>query len=621
MIVFFDKQRSNLTIKIKKMFKPLGIIFVILLVLIGIPAISVYASYKKTANEAKVAYDAVKSQDIDKLSSQLPKLKESLEQTKTRLRLFVYLKPIPVLGSYYNDGQRFVNVGINAIDASQVVVEILKPHADELGIRAQSTPTSADAGKRLPVLVKVFETLLPQIEKIAPDLTAMRQDMDKISPNRYFDIGSVKLRSDIKTAKNLINQAENLVTTSRPAIEVFPQIMGADSPKTYLVLFQNDKELRPSGGFLTAYTFLTLDKGELKTSGSDDIYHLDETIDRVCLRKICNLKPPAPIVKYLPEPTGKQKQAIESRDSNISPDWQSASKEFERFYAIAGGRQIDGIIAVDTFLVQDLLEVVGEIKVAGYNQEFNKDNIVQELLGYANVVFAGQPGRKAFLGDVMNSIFTAMLQSPREKLIPLFEVLIGSLNEKHVLLYFHDQKAQNSAEHFSWAGRIKDYDGDYLHINDANFAGGKSNLFVTSEVKQEIDIASDGTVTKTVTINYKNPQKYDTRLNPGLRDWVRLFVPKGSQLVSAEGSQTQVVASEDLGKTVFEGFHIVRPQGASRLIFKYTLPFKVQKGSEYRLLIQKQPGTEGPRHTIDAKGRKVDKPFELTTDKEIKFKV
>ena len=619
MIVFFRK-KENSQRRLPKFVPRVLVVLVVLVIIFAYPAFRIYSFYRQTAAAARIAVNAVRSQDIDALAAQIEPIRQNLTRTRNNLRFFVFVKPVPFLGSYYNDGQHLINAGFEALDATQILVDTLKPHADELGLRG-TNQAQLEAGKRLPILVKVLEKLIPELDKFSPKLAKMREEVDQISPSRYPQIGPIRLKSQIKTAKDLIDSADQVISKSRPALEVLPQVLGSPSPKTYLVLFQNDKELRPSGGFLTAYTYITIDKGNLTTTGSDDIYSLDERIDKICLKKICNLTPPTAIVKYLPEPTGKPKQAIESRDSNISPDWQVAAREFERFYAIAGGKAIDGIIAVDTELVRSLLAVIGEIKVAGYQTEFNKDNIVNELLGYANVVFAGQPGRKAFLGDVMNTIFQTILQSPKEKLFSIGEVLVRSLNEKHVLLYLHEPKAQVAAESFNWAGRVKDYDGDYLLIVDSNFAGGKSNLFIEEVVSQKIEVVSDGTITKTVSILYKNPEKYHQRLNPGYRDWMRIFVPKGSQLVSAEGSQTQVVASEDLGKTVFEAFHTVRPEGSSRLTFKYTLPFKAKKGAQYSLLIQKQPGTPGFEYNVETNSKKVEKGFKLTIDKELQFKI
>ena len=175
----------------------------------------------------------------------------------------------------------------------------------------------------------------------------------------------------------------------------------------------------------------------------------------------------------------------------------------------------------------------------------------------------------------------------------------------------------------------KEYDADYLHLNDCNFAGAKSNMFIEQSVLQKIDIDGSGKVTKTVTVDYKNPapasncnlEAGELCLNGMYRDWVRLYVPQGSKLLSINGSEVQAITYDELGKTVFEAFYgntsPLRPQGKAQLVFKYELPFTVDKNQPYRMLIQKQPGTKDHEYTINIAGK--EEIFNLSTDHELKL--
>jgi len=167
----------------------------------------------------------------------------------------------------------------------------------------------------------------------------------------------------------------------------------------------------------------------------------------------------------------------------------------------------------------------------------------------------------------------------------------------------------------NWTGEIKNFDGDYLHINDSNFAGGKSNIYVDQTVTQEINI-KNGKVTKKIAIEYKNPQPFNTWLNGINRDYVRFYVPNGSKLLSSKGSEVPVTTIEDLGKTVYEAFIQVRPQNSRKLEVEYELPYNPD--GKYNLLIQKQPGAKDFHYIIKINGsQKAD--FKLDTDKEFKF--
>jgi len=98
-----------------------------------------------------------------------------------------------------------------------------------------------------------------------------------------------------------------------------------------------------------------------------------------------------------------------------------------------------------------------------------------------------------------------------------------------------------------------------------------------------------------------------------LRDWFRIYVPQGSQLISNQGSEVKMTTYDDLGKTVFDGFLTVRPQGVAKLTVSYKLPFKLAQTSLLPLMVQKQPGTDDSAYTITVGGKTVEQ-FNLSSD-------
>jgi hypothetical protein len=391
-----------------------------------------------------------------------------------------------------------------------------------------------------------------------------------------------------------------------------------------MILFQNDKELRSTGGFITAFAIIRMEKGKIVVESSDDIYKLDDA-------KTKRVSAPTPILKFLPLVS-----YWNLRDANISPDFYVSMQNFEELYnSVSQKVKLTGIIAIDTQFLVKVMDVLGAIPV--YQTEFstkiipqcNCPQVIYELESYADKPVGYAKGaRKDIIGALMNSIMhKALSSSPKLYWGPLFQAGINALNEKHVLVYLKNENAQKAVEALNIGGRIREFEGDFLHINDTNFAGAKSNMYVKEEVEQKIEIASDGSVTKTITIDYKNPQPpSDCNLEHGqlclnglLRNWVRVYVPKGSSLIEAKGSEIKMTSGEDLGKTVFEGFITVRPLGSSQLQVKYQLPNKIDTKKAYSLLIQKQPGTEGHENSVFVNGKKVEQ-FKLTSDKEMKFK-
>jgi hypothetical protein len=476
-----------------------------------------------------------------------------------------------------------------------------------------------------------MDKITPRIDVVADKLNLVRIEIDQINPNRYPEnFAGKKVKSKINSFKNAVDQGTKAVSDARPVLKILPRLLGEPEPKKYLILFQNDAELRATGGFITAYAIVRLEHGKMFVEEADDIYKLDETLTQ-------KTPAPDPIKKYL----GQTKDGIpfvpywNLRDTNLSPDFKESMLAFENIYKYSRDKKsIEGIIAIDTQVLARTMNILGEIPAYGTTfsgktvPECNCPQVVYELERIATTKTGYiREGRKDVIGVLMNAIVQkALSSSPKEYWGPLFQTGFELLSEKHILVYMHNEDAQQALESLDWAGRIKSYEGDYFHLNDTNFAGAKSNLFVSQTVDQKIEIGEGGIVTKTVTVNYKNPfsasncneeAKEVFCLNGLYRDWVRLYVPQGSKLIEVMGSQIKSEPKEELGKTYFEARIDVYPQGTGKIIFKYTLPIKVK--GEYTLLIQKQPGKVGDDYSVTINGK--SKKFKLTTDLEIKEKI
>lgn len=610
------------------------IVFVVAIIFIVLPLKRTYAIAQEAITLGKEAKTAATNQDLVLTGEKLTALDTKLAELKSSYQTSALLNIIPFVGAYYRDGLHGINASIEFVKAGQIAVAEITPYSDLLGLtKGESSFVNQPADKRIETAVKTFEKVTPKLTDIGTRLEVAKKEIDQINPNRYpAKIKDTVVRARIQEAQTTTSEGITMFISAKPLLEILPSLLGEPTPKRYLILFQNDKELRATGGFITAYAIFKVDKGKFIVETSDDIYKLDE-------RQIKRLPAPPAITKYF-----KGSLYGYLRDSNLSPDFNVSMKKFEDIYNnnIHGAEKYDGIIALDTNVLVEAIRVLdGEIFIPEYNTKFTIKpdprcdgcpNVVYELEDYSGSIVGYVRAQRK---DIISRLMLALMQkslgvSPGQYWGPLMQTFFKQIQEKHIVAFMHEEKAQSAMESLNFAGRISDYEGDYLHINDVNFGGAKSNMFVKHAVKQEIEVSGDGTVTKTLTIDYKNPSKASNCnlavegglcLNAPLRNWLRVYVPKGSKLIEFKGAEAEGIkptTNEDLGKTVFEGFLIVRPEGAARVTLKYELPFKA-KGI-YNMLIQKQPGTEGHEYTTILKGREADK-FNLTTDREFRYKI
>ncbi len=599
---------------------PRLLVFLLILILATLlPGLFCYLGLKEATSHGSALVAAYKSQDFDKLQQEVGSVKVGLQKANFSLNFLFWLKIIPILGGYYSDTQGFIGAGAEELTALGDLLSNLEPDKVDLGF--DGNPKKGP--DRITQVVKILNKSLPLLDKVSGNLQKAAELVKNIDTNKYPDTFKGKqIKKNLEVAKNFILGAAIAVKEGRQALMITPQVLGVPTAKNYLLLFQNDKEIRATGGFMTAYATLTINNGQVSATTSDDIYRLDEKLLNVCLTKICPLSPPAPIIKYLPEVSGKPRSAWSMRDSNLSPDVATSAGEFERMYKLLGeGLPFDGIIYIDTQVVEQLIEVTGPIDVFGtkYSAEIDKrcncPNVIYELEAYAEIAAKGEKDRKAVLGVLMQQILARSVGADVEKIPQLVETIATLANHKHVMFYMHDSATQKALSNLNWVGEIKDYNGDYIHINDSNFAGGKSNLYVEQTVTQEVKKDGSG-IKKKITIEYKNSQPFGNWLNAINRDYVRFYVPKGSKLISSKGSEQEVTTIEDLGKTVFEAFVQVRPQNSRKLEIEYSVPYD-PKG-DYKILIQKQPGAKD-FHYIIKSGLSTKEDFYLDHDKEFKF--
>ena len=632
----------------KKLALPAGILMG-LLVILGImllPLGGVLAKARVVETNARGVADAFKTQDLAAAKERLAITKSAMEDLKGEYRKLKPLTFVPIVGSYVSDGEHGVNAGVAAVLAGEKAIEALEPNADLLGLSGKSRFVEGSADERIQTAVKTMSALTPKINEMAVHVDTIRKELAYIDPNRYpREIGKTVIRERIASAKTVIENAANLFVNAQPLLLNLPKMLGEPEDRTYLVLFQNDKELRPTGGFMTAYAIFRISRGKMVLIKSDDIYSLDNA-----------LRTKFPATREITT-FHKLVYNLNIRDSNLSPDFAVSMAQFEAMYDNVAGREaIDGIWAVDTHVLVEALRILGPITL--YDADFKKNRefsaeidarcdcpkAVYELEDSSSrpVGFV-RAERKALLGDLLQqTIQKALGVSPSQYWGQLFQMLISEINKKHVLSYFHEPEAQKGAESFNMAGRIitvsetatrlaytEGNGWDYLHINNSNMAGAKANMFTSQKYIKDVTISGD-TITTKLTLEYKNPypgsdcglESGGLCLNAPLRNWVRVYVPRGSKLTESRGSQspgdgkpTDMTIYDALEKTVFEGFLIVNPLGTARLDITYTSPVKSSDG-KYRLLIQKQPGTDGDEYLLKLGGRD-RKKWVLETDTEV----
>ena len=601
------------TKKFNKLTLFLVIFLVVLTVFIGWSVFNITRKAKVVLVSAKELKTAFSQNDIDLLNKKMEGFSEQYQDFEKQAKLIYWLAFIP----YVSDFKNGVEAGDYLVKAGKEAIVAITPYADLIGFKkGEVSFVEKSAEDRLQTAVLTLDKVLSKIDPISENIKQAEERIEKINPGRYpKTLGKKEIRKQIVNLKEQFKGLSSLFVDAKPLLKRIPEILGKDGKRTYLILFQNDKELRASGGFLTAYSVFIVQDGKIKIARSEDIYSLDASIAN-------HPKATEEILTY-----HKGVYDFNIRDSNLSPDFPASVDLFNSLYKKSSEKvDYDGIIALDSKILVDMLTIFGDTEASGVRFSANIDKrcdcpqVLYQLFDMIDrPVNYIKENRKGILGDLMYALFyKAIGFSPSKYWGTLAQTMFKNLQQKHILVYFVDKDLQQSVEKLNFAGRVRQYPGgDYLDVVNVNFAGAKSNLFVSTAINSQTK-GKD----KEVTISFKNPYPHsDCNLERGglclnaiLRNWIRIYVPQGSKLVEFQGSTKKVQTYDELDKTVFEGFLTVSPQGKAEVVVKYTLPDGIDTN---KFLIQKQPGTYENKLVVGVNGRKLYSGV-LDVDKEIK---
>lgn len=317
------------------------------------------------------------------------------------------------------------------------------------------------------------------------------------------------------------------------------------------------------------------------------------------VKDLLDIAPPRPLADYL----GVSKWFM--RDANWSPDWPESARKIEWFYKKenellppqnrinSAKGDFDGVIAISPEFISDLLEITGPVVIGGI--EYNSRNFV-DILQYEvekGYIKTGIPKwqRKEVIGEIAKEIKIRIFDRPISQLYRVFADIDRNLSSKDIMFYHKDPEIQSILNEYNWSGRIKDHGGDYIFVVDANMAALKTDAVIDRGMEYKVEEGANGLFSE-LNIHYSHTGDFDWKTTR-YRSYTRVYAPRGSVLISADGFSGQTETYEEHGKTVFAGFIELEPGAIKNLSLYYKLPENLAdsaKNGPYRLYVQKQAG-------------------------------
>ncbi len=472
--------------------------------------------------------------------------------------------------------------------------------------------TSATIGQALEVvnILKITAEDLSIANNIQSGIN--KPNLDKlIADTFYIYFESQKLKQNFKNQP--LTQALNPELSKILSLgNVTPRLLGYDKEKNYLLLFQNNGELRPNGGFIGSIGKLTVSQGKIISITLDDVYNPDGKLK-------AHVEPNYIIRRYI-------QPHLYLRDSNFDLDFQNSAATAALIYNLETGQKVDGVIAINFDAVKKIIAQVGPIKLPDYNKTIDENNAFDFLQNTIDdKFFPGSTAKK----DVLQSLFNQLVlsnENNRNNVFKIASIIPDLLKEKDILFAFNTNSIQSVFSANGYGGdlvdkRIVDVNTvpDFLSINEANIGVNKANIKVDHKTNYTTDLSGSqihSIVTHTI-INKNADKNY--------KAYIRIVTPLGSNLssIKIDGLSQNIVAAVTDFKT-YEARDFKAPTGLEvdnsiedgKQIFGFitnVLPAKTQDleisyqsgagvpnvaNLTYSLLLVKQPGVESYPFTL-----------------------
>jgi hypothetical protein len=495
---------------------------------------------------------------------------------------------VPILGGKLDSAARLLPLAIDASRAGML-------GSDALGVLV--TGLSDPLNSKSPgITQKDLTAIGADLAQITALFNADVTRLNQLQPSDLqLDPRLAPALAQFRTALPALRQA---LADAQAAIQLAPALIGVGKPSNYLVELLDSTELRPGGGFIGNYGILTLSGGRLDSLHVTDVDLLDRPFEFAG-----NVIPYPDAYKWF-----TTAPAWSLRDSNLDADFPTSARNGEQTYHIEGGNvDVQGVIAVTPWVIQQALGITGPITLPEFGETVTAKNLVDRIhfhqLGpghgseYIPDPASLSSQRKKFTAILFQHFLDRVKQLMSTKRPQFVKLLMNAVHAKDVQIYLNAEAGENILRHNHIASTIDAPAGDGLFVVDANVIGSKSNNFIKNTLKDNVTIDATGNAVHQATLTYSWPNTPESANNNyGNKslyvDYIRVYIPPKSVVKSQSGWEPHGTSTA-FGRQVVAGKLYLDFGATATIQLTWTVPAAATKdasGWHYKELLQRPAG-------------------------------
>lgn len=433
-------------------------------------------------------------------------------------------------------------------DLAQQFLKTMQAIAPSIAPALQKSASSDENAAVQPYLTSSsYQQIQTLLSSAAPLISSMRQSAQGLSLES-LPISS-KQRELVGSLLTLLPTLDAAVPQIRATQAALGWFLGIDSQRSFLIEPMDSAELRASGGFTGQFGELTLHGahvGPIKLSNIG-VYEEDHTgegspPDPNVYPKVAGQTAPKAFVDWWPVAN------FGLRDANLSADFPTSARIAMDRYSYEFGHNVDGVIMFTSAIIKHVLEVTGPLPIPAYKRTITAQNL-ESLLHYYQLDNTGiseeqhiehvqdsQIARKLFTQRVTRTIISTVTHLPLNKMIGLLNMVFLSMKSKDLQIYVTNPQLESLiGKYGSTASLDRSQTHDGLFIVQSNLSASKASQYVTTTIHDTVILEKQGGATHQLQMTLDYQKKGDVYGFDTYRDYIRIYVPPESQLLSGNG--------------------------------------------------------------------------------------
>jgi hypothetical protein len=343
-------------------------------------------------------------------------------------------------------------------------------------------------------------------------------------------------KSQIASLLPLLPKAQDMIVQAQGLVGLVTWLLGVGQPRRFLIQTMDSAELRPGGGFTGQYGILQIQDGRMSPLSLTDVTIIDYAGNGTAIGRTA--------------PPGYSWMNFGNwgvRDSNLSGDFPTTARMTMQLFSDEGGGPLDGNIAFTPALIGNILDVIGPIKVPGYNETITSKNL-EERLHYYQQDFSAiarekaisgnytHAGRKAFTSTLAKMLLDRVRHLKPTQLIAVGKSAIKSIQSRDLEIYFANPAAENWLVDHGYSASVDTFaKQDGFAVVQANISISKASQYVHTTEHDDVTLDASGGATHNLTITLDYQQKGPVYGFDTYADYIRVYAPKGAQLQGGSG--------------------------------------------------------------------------------------